>query len=598
MRGSWTKGLTQLKHRHHESRRADQLTDTELSTVDGASDIHKRPEQVMEEADDEKPVAHGQHGVQAVEAVTLTWTKTSLAVVYITMWSLYLVNAFQSSITSSLTPYVISGFELHSLIPVISVVSNVMCGAAYLPIAKTLDLWGRSQGIVLMTTIATVGLILMATCSDIATYCAAQVFYSVGFVGIIYSVDVITSDTSALRNRGLAYAFTSSPYMISAFAGPTAAESFYETINWRWGFGLFAILLPFVAAPLVITLQLNERRAKRSGVLRREPSGRVWWQSIWHYLLEFDALGVIVLAAGLVLFLLPFSLAGSTAQAWKSPSIIAMLVVGFVLLLAFGPIERYIARKPFIPFHLLVSRTLLGTCFLSFTYQIAYYCWASYFSSYLQVVNDLTIAQAGYVSNTFDVISGAWLLICGYLIRRTGRFKWLLICAVPLHVLFMGLMIYFRQPHTNIGKIVMCQIFIAFAGSTIILCEQVSVLSVAEHGDVAAVLALLGLFGYMGGAVGNSISGAIWTNTLPQALERLLPDAVKPQAADIYGDLTQQLSFAMGTPAREAIIEGYAIAQTRMLAAGTGIMAFALLWVLMIRNINVKEVEQVKGTLF
>ncbi|KAK3070391.1 hypothetical protein LTR53_010557, partial [Teratosphaeriaceae sp. CCFEE 6253] len=110
----------------------------------------------------------------------------------------------------------------------------------------------------------------------------------------------------------------------------------------------------------------------------------------------------------------------------------------------------------------------------------------------------------------------------------------------------MGLMIYFRQPHTNIGYIVMCQIFIAFAGSTIILYEQVSVLSVAEHGDVAAVLALLGLFGYMGGAVGNSISGAIWTNTLPQALERLLPEAVKPQAADIYGDLTQQLSFPVG----------------------------------------------------
>ncbi|KAK3070390.1 hypothetical protein LTR53_010556 [Teratosphaeriaceae sp. CCFEE 6253] len=309
------------------------------------------------------------------------------------MWSLYLLNALQSSITGSLTPYVISGFELHSLIPVIAVVSNVMCGAAYLPIAKTLDLWGRAQGIVLMTCIATLGLVLMATCHDITTYCATQVFYSVGFVGIIYSVDVITSDTSALKNRGLAYAFTSSPYMISAFAGPKAAESFYEQISWRWGFGLFAILLPFVAAPLVITLQLNQRKAMRSGVLLREPSGRAWWQSIWHYIIEFDGKHYTKPDT-----LPPTILAGGVYYASLAVTVdhrYALQVIGFVLLLAFGPIERYIARKPFIPFDLLVSRTILGTCFLGFTYQIAYYCWASYFSSYLQVVNNLTIAQAG-----------------------------------------------------------------------------------------------------------------------------------------------------------------------------------------------------------
>ena len=115
-----------------------------------------------------------------------------------------------------------------------------------------------------------------------------QVFYSIGFGGMIYSIDVITSDVSKLRNRGLAYAFTSSPYMITAFAGAKAAESFNYDISWRWGFGAFAIILPFVAAPLFIVLKLNLRKAANRGLLIKEKSGRTLPQSIWHYVLEFD----------------------------------------------------------------------------------------------------------------------------------------------------------------------------------------------------------------------------------------------------------------------------------------------------------------------
>lgn len=95
--------------------------------------------------------------------------------VHYSMWFLYFVNAFQASITGNLSPYVVSGFELHSLIPVIYIVSSVMSGAAYPVVAKMLDLWGRPQGFAVMTGIATFGLILMAATQNIQTFCAAQV---------------------------------------------------------------------------------------------------------------------------------------------------------------------------------------------------------------------------------------------------------------------------------------------------------------------------------------------------------------------------------------------------------------------------------------
>ena len=206
----------------------------------------------------------------------------------VSFFFLYFVNAFQASITGNLTAFVLSDFSAHSLIPLISVVSNVMSAAVYLPLAKTLDLWGRPQGFSIMAGFSTLGLILMATCSNVQTYCAAQVFYSIGFSGMIFSVDVMTTDSSSLRDRALAFAFTSSPYIITALAGPKAAEGFYEHISWRWAFGCFAIILPFVATPLFVLLLRNERRATKNGLLVRRNSGRTLVQSLWFYMIEFD----------------------------------------------------------------------------------------------------------------------------------------------------------------------------------------------------------------------------------------------------------------------------------------------------------------------
>lgn len=103
-----------------------------------------------------------------------------------------------------------------------------------------------------------------------------------------YCVDVITADASKLKNRGLAYAFTSSPYMITAFAGAKASEDFYTKISWRWGFGCFAIIFPIVAAPLYILLKVNLKKAEKRGLLITDNSGRTLLQSIWYYAVEFD----------------------------------------------------------------------------------------------------------------------------------------------------------------------------------------------------------------------------------------------------------------------------------------------------------------------
>lgn len=167
----------------------------------------------------------------------------------------------------------------------------------------------------------------------------------------------MTSDTSSLRNRGIAYAFTSSPYIITAFAGSPLSNQFHET-NWRWAYGTICIILPIVAMPLVITWELAKRKADKEGRLEYKPrSTRTWWQSTWFYIIEFDSepsphdsstisippltyssqpvIGIFFMIGGLILFLTSFNIAGNTEGEWKSAKIIAMMVVGFFVLVGF-----------------------------------------------------------------------------------------------------------------------------------------------------------------------------------------------------------------------------------------------------------------------
>ncbi|KAJ0340152.1 hypothetical protein COL154_010449 [Colletotrichum chrysophilum] len=544
------------------------------------------------------PSENVQHGVKLAQALSLTWGTESLVAIFIFMWLLYLTNGFQSSVLYSLTPYAASDFESHSLLPVIDIVSSAMTASVYIPLAKILDLWGRAEGFLLMVIFATLGMILLAGSQNLATYCAATVFWQLGWSGLTYSIDVITADSTNLKNRGLAFAFTSSPYIITAFAGPKSAEGFLDNVNWRWGFGCFSIVLPVVAAPLYGILKWNIHKAKKRGVLVREPSGRSFLQNIWWALVEFDVLGVVLFACGLVTFLLPFSLASTAPDGWSSGYIIAMIVTGFVVLGLFLLNELFFAPVPFLKFKFFADRTVMGACVLDITYQVAYYCWNSYFTSFLQVVNDVSVSEAGYISNTFDVVSGVLLFIVGFSISKTGRFRWLLFVAVPLYTFGQGLMIYFRRPGQSVGYLVMCQIFTSIGGSVFILCMQVAILAAVDHQHVAAALALLSVCGNIGGSVGNTVSAAIWTNTFDGALERYLPASALDSVADIYGDLDTQLSYPVGSDERIAIQNAYGYAQTRMLAAGTSVMIFGFVAMFMIKNYNLKKMTQTKGLVF
>lgn len=388
-------------------------------------------------------------------------------------------------------------------------------------------------------------------------------------------------------------AFATSPYIATTWIGGPISQSLIQGAGWRWGFGIWAIVVPVVVAPLCILFFWNHQRAKAAGLL--PPTHRKFnAQSIKQYIIDIDLIGIIILAGGMALFLLPFSLWSYQRDEWRSPMIICMIIFGGLLLIAFAIYERFVAPVAFVPFRLLLDRTVFfGGLMFVFVFASSS-VWGAYFYSMLQVVYEKNITQATYISSIYRVGSCLWALAVGVLIRWSGRFKWLAVYfAIPLMLLAEGLMIHFRFSTANIGYVVMTQIFNAFAGGTIVICGEMAMMAPSDHQHIAAIIAILDLFSAVGSAVGGTVATAIWTATFPKKLRKYLP--ADAPVTTIYTSLNDQLSYAKGTAMRDGINHAYSDAQRIMLIVSTVILAVGLFCAALWRDIKVKDFKQTKG---
>ena len=537
-----------------------------------------------------------QSGVAEVEAIATVWSKRSLIAAYVLIWIIYFVMLMQQAAAVALTPYVTSAFRLHSLTPTVGIISAIVGGVCNLTVAKILDVFGRPQGYAMSLFIATIGLIMMAATTNVEMYAAAQVFWTVGNNALLYTVNIFVADTTGLRNRALMTALTSSPNLITTWLGGPISEAFLKGPGWQWCFGAFCVIVPILCLPFYLLLMANSIKATKQGVVTKRYSSRTPLQSFLYYCREFDAIGLFLLTAGLALILLPFNLYSLQPLGWRSPLIICLLVFGVFLTVAFAAWERYFAPVKFIPFNLLLDRNMVGSCLLGAALFFSFNCWNSLFSSFLQVVNGLNVTEASYVVQINGLGSSLSTIATGVAIRYTGRFKNMtLYVALPTYTLFMGLMIHFRDPGMDVGYIIMCQIFISFAAGIIIMTSQIAAMSAASHQHIAALMAILGMFSSIGGAIGLTVAGAIWQSVFPAKLAKYLPVEDQSNLTNIFSILEVQLSYPEGSAARVAIQRAYGDSQSMLLAAGTAIWAVGFVAVAMWRNTDVRKVKQVKG---
>ncbi|KAL1964743.1 hypothetical protein VTN77DRAFT_6610 [Rasamsonia byssochlamydoides] len=535
-------------------------------------------------------------GVKKAEAAALVWSKKAVYATYAWIWVCFFMLALQQSIGSNVLYYAYSRFETAPAVNTANILATIIGGVLKLPIAKTLNLWGRAEGFLFFVAVYLLGIIVLAACNGPNGYAAGYVLYWIGYDAIYLILDVFMADTSGLRNRAFAFGFASTPFICTAFTGPLAAQSFLSMTSWRWAYGAFAIIMPFVFVPLAVVFKFYQRKAESMGLYTKESSGRTVLQSIVHYIHEFDVIGAFLLMAAFILFLLPFSLQTYGRAAYDSATFIAMVVIGFCLFFVFAAWERFFARTHFVRWELFKQRTVLGACCLAAIIYFSFYAWDQYFYYFVMVVYNLDTAMTGYMTQIYNVGSCFWSVVFGLWVRYTKHFKYTcLFFGLPLMLLGAGLMIHFRGQDGNIGYIVMCQIFIAFSGGTLVIGEDMAVMAAADRMGVPMMLSLLSLSSSIGGSIGSAVSGAIYAGTFPKALLQALPANAKGDVATIYaGGYLTQMKYPVGSPERNAINYAWGYSQKYNSIAATAVLALAFPAIAIWKNYRVDK-KQNKG---
>jgi MFS family permease len=242
--------------------------------------------------------------------------------------------------------------------------------------AKVADVFGRFEAFCVSILIYVLGYIQMAASTNVQTYASAQIFYSAGSTGLQILQQVFIADSSDLLNRALFALLPELPFLITVWIGPMIASAVLKGASWRWGYGMWAIVLPAAFLPLALSLLLNQRKARRLRLIKTK-THRKWnlWQSLWGTWLDLDMSGLILISAAFTLILIPLTLGANSKDGWKNDGIVTMISVGCACLILFPMWEssRRLAPKPLLSLHLLTERTVLAGCALAFFYFSKYH---------------------------------------------------------------------------------------------------------------------------------------------------------------------------------------------------------------------------------
>lgn len=460
------------------------------------------------------------------------------------------------------------------MLATINVIRSVIAAAAQPTAARIADVFGRVELILLSVVFYTVGTIVEATANNVQTFAGGSVLYQIGYTCVLLLVEVIVADITSLRARLFFSFIPTLPFLVNTWISGNITSAVLGHASWQWGIGMWAIIYPVCSLPLIIALGVVGRRARKNGVLDKYKSPyqmlgarglavELFWQ--------LDVVGIILLIAVFALILVPFTIAGGVSEQWRTAHVIGPLVVGICCIPAWIIWERT-CKHPIVPFHLLKDRAVWGALGIAVMLNFAWTCQGDFLYTVLIVAFDFSILGATRILSLYSFCSVLVGFILGAVVYRIRRLKGFIIAGTILFLVAFGLLIHYRGSPTSSGQsgVIGAQVVLGFAGGLFPYPAQASIQAATQHEHLAVITGLFLACYNVGSALGNTVSGAIWTQVLPNQLEKNLNGFGNSTLAraTYASPFVVAASYPVGTDIRAGIINAYQYTQRLLCITG------------------------------
>ncbi|KAI1627500.1 putative siderochrome-iron transporter [Exophiala viscosa] len=394
---------------------------------------------------------------------------------------------------------------------------------------------------------------------------------------------IIVADITTSRWRGLANGLVNLPFMIIPWISAFIVDSALANIGWRWGIGMFTIIMPVCSIATVIPLIWFQRRIKRAGGKVRKET------TILGFLSKIDVGGMVLLSGGCAMLLLPIALAGNTPNHWHTPWVAAVMAIGVICLIALIYYESRVAVRPIIPLRFTKNVSLVIAFVIGLLDAFAYSITHTYMYAWVTVVHDFSPRNATfltYAAGCAQVLTG---LATGFVMYRSRRYKWLLVIGVIIRLIGYGLMMRLRGASNSIAQLFIMQVIqgagSGAVGTVVIVVAQI----VVPRSELAQATALELLFIYLGTSLGSSIAGTIYTSLFKQRLRYWMgPQTPQSIIDNVYETITNA-GPRPGSNERNAVEHAYSDILRYMTIAALVASAIPMVVVWFLPNLRLND---------
>ncbi|KAG5935713.1 hypothetical protein E4U60_002995 [Claviceps pazoutovae] len=530
-------------------------------------------------------------GIVRVEAVSSVITTLDRFFIFTGVFLLAYVYGLDGTLRYAYQPTATSSFSEHSLSATVNVLRSAISVGAQPTAAKIADVFGRVELICVSVLFYVVGTIVEAVADNVDTFSGGAIIYQIGYTMLTLLVEVIIADITSTRARLFFSYIPALPFIINTWVSGDISSAVLAGPGWKWGIAMWAIIMPVCALPLIGSLMVVTRRAKRQGLLGNYTTAfkQLGFQNLAIELFWLlDVIGIILIIAVLDLILVPFTIAGGESSKWGEAHIIAPLVIGILCIPAFIFWELR-APHPLIPFKDMKDRGVWAPMGIAIFLNFAFTMQSDFLYTVLLVAFDFSIKAATRVQSLYSFTSVIVGPLLGLLVYKVKRLRIFVIAGTLLYTVAFGLLIHFRGVSGSISSaqagVIGAQVLLGIAGGLVPYTAQASLQVNLKHEHLAVLTGIFLATYNIGSALGNTVSGAIWSQVLPGKLNSLLNPLNSTLGTTMYmNPLSTYTLYPMGTPERTAMVQSYQSVQKLLTITGICLCVPLILFAILLRN--------------
>jgi EmrB/QacA subfamily drug resistance transporter len=464
-----------------------------------------------------------------------------------------LLASLDQTIVSTALPTIVGdlgGVSDLSWVVTAYLLSSTVVGPVY---GKLGDQYGRKIVLQVAIVIFLVGSALCGISQNMTELIVFRGIQGLGGGGLFVITIAVVGDIFPPRQRGRYQGYFGAVFGVSTVLGPLLGGFFVDNLSWRW---IFYVNLPIGVIALAVIATAFQPR-------------------IDHVKHTIDYLGSSLLAGGLAAIVLYTSLGGTT-YSWTSPWMLALIVGGVLLLVAFVYAESR-AAEPVLPLELFRNRVFSVTSAMGFIVGLALFGAITYLPLYLQDVKGHSPTSSGLLILPLMVGLLTASIGSGQLITRFGRYKPFPVAGTAIMV--VGLLLLSRlQVDTSTVVTGAYMLVLGFGLGNVIQVLVLAAQNAVDYKYLGVASSGSTLFRQIGGSIGVSVFGAIFANQLAANLVGKLPPSARVPSSAANPAVVKQLPAVLRDPFRIAITD--ALTTVFLVAAGIAVLAFLLTWLL------------------